>query len=90
MATYLAKAPKSNTSYKVIKKANAVIDGGLLFSMSNYLKLVNYRGTTKLGYGDGYLYPHDNLEASELKLCISRCDVLGGIGDVFGFVDGFD
>ena len=65
VATYLARAPKSNTSYKAIKKANAAIDGGLLYSVPNHLKSANYSGARKLGHGDGYLYPHDNLEASK-------------------------
>lgn len=50
VAVYLAKAPKSNASYKGIKNALALIDQGTLYPVPDHLK--NKPKST-------YIYPHD-------------------------------
>ena len=59
VVAYLAKAPKSNATYLAIKKANELIDRGDLYEVPNHLKDSHYKGAQRMGYGKGYVYPHD-------------------------------
>jgi putative ATPase len=59
-AVYLAKAPKSNASYKALARAtDAVRERGNLLPPAA-LRSAAYPGARKLGRGDGYVYPHDD------------------------------
>jgi putative ATPase len=57
--TYLARAPKSNASYRAIGKALEDVEsrGGL--RPPKPIRDASYRGAAKLGHGVGYKYPHD-------------------------------
>jgi putative ATPase len=59
-AVYLAKAPKSNASYKAIARATEIVRerGNLLPPAA--LRSASYAGARKLGRGAGYVYPHDD------------------------------
>jgi putative ATPase len=59
-AIYLAKAPKSNASYRAISRATDVVRerGNLLPPPA--LRSAAYPGARKLGRGAGYVYPHDD------------------------------
>ncbi len=57
--TYLATAPKSNASYVGIKKAMDDVQNITVKDVPNHLKDKHYNGAKKLGFGDGYLYPHN-------------------------------
>lgn len=60
---YLAKAPKSNSAYKAIDMAlNDVETNGLSFSPPNHLKDSHYKDANKYGFGNDYVYSHDNPE----------------------------
>lgn len=58
-AVYVACAPKSNASYMGINKALEDIKNKPIGEVPNHLKDASYKGANKLGYGKGYLYPHD-------------------------------
>ena len=59
-AVYLARAPKSNASYRALAAASAEIreHGNLL--PPDALRSVGHPGSRKLGRGAGYVYPHDD------------------------------
>ncbi|MCM8822884.1 MAG: replication-associated recombination protein A [Candidatus Omnitrophica bacterium] len=56
---YLATAPKSNASYLAIEKAVGEIKKEMTQDVPDHLKSTGYSGAEILGYGKGYLYPHD-------------------------------
>jgi putative ATPase len=56
---YIAKAPKSNTSYKAIEAALQDIATEGTMEVPDHLKDSHYPGAKKLGHGEGYKYPHD-------------------------------
>lgn len=58
--TYLASAPKSNASYKALRKAQEVVRSS--GSQEIPMNLVNApaKGMNELGYGKDYEYPHDH------------------------------
>ncbi|MCM8825769.1 MAG: replication-associated recombination protein A [Candidatus Omnitrophica bacterium] len=56
---YLATAPKSNASYLAIEKAVGEIEKAITQDVPDHLKSTGYFGADVLGYGKGYLYPHD-------------------------------
>jgi putative ATPase len=58
-AIYVAKAPKSNASYKAIEAAWNDIATEETMEVPDPLKSGNYPGAKKLGHGVGYKYPHD-------------------------------
>ncbi len=58
-AIYVAKAPKSNASYKAIEAAWNDIATEETMEVPDPLKSGNYLGAKKLGHGVGYKYPHD-------------------------------
>jgi putative ATPase len=57
--TYIAKAPKSNASYKAIEAALKDIATEETMEVPDQLKDSHYPGAKKLGHGEGYKYPHD-------------------------------
>lgn len=56
---YLAKAPKSNSAYLALEKAAADVAEGRTLAVPKHLQDGHYAGASKLGRGQGYLYPHD-------------------------------
>lgn len=56
---YIAKAPKSNASYKAIEAALKDISTEETMEVPDHLKDSHYPGAKKLGHGTGYKYPHD-------------------------------
>jgi putative ATPase len=58
-ATYLALAPKSNASYRGIRRASAHVREHGAQPPPSYLRDAHYPGAKKLGRGVGYVYPHD-------------------------------
>jgi putative ATPase len=59
VTTYLAKAKKSNASYKGINEAISDVERGVSLTVPPHLRGSNYAGAAELGHGKGYLYPHD-------------------------------
>jgi putative ATPase len=61
-AVYLALAPKSNASYKALRRAQEwVRENGPVLPPAA-LQSAAYPGARKLGRGKGYDYPHDRPE----------------------------
>ena len=58
-AVYVACAPKSNASYIGIDKALGDIKNKPIGKVPAHLRDASYKGATNLGYGKGYLYPHN-------------------------------
>src|SRR5258707_1187960 len=58
-AIYLARAPKSNASYRAISEAMRDVQERGNFSPPAALRDGSYYGR-KLGHGEGYIYPHDD------------------------------
>jgi putative ATPase len=56
---HLALAPKSNAVVKAIGAAQADVRAGLIGAVPAHLRDTHYAGATRLGHGDGYVYPHD-------------------------------
>ena len=67
-AAYLARAPKSNASYRAIDRALAEVKerGGL--RPPKPIRDASYAGAAKLGHGTGYIYPHDHPDAEQQYL----------------------
>ncbi len=57
--TYLACAPKSNSSYMAIEKAMDRVKSQTTVPVPQTLRDTHYRGAEILGHGIGYQYPHD-------------------------------
>ena len=58
-ASYVATAPKSNSSYVAIDKALKAVAEQKVATIPSYLKDAHYKGASKLGHGIGYQYAHD-------------------------------
>lgn len=58
-AIYLACAPKSNTAYKAINNAWEAVDKEPSHPVPFNLRNPVTKGMKAMGYGKGYLYPHD-------------------------------
>lgn len=58
-AIYLSCAPKSNTAYNAINKAYEEVKTGRQYSVPFHLRNPVTKGMKAMGYGKGYLYPHD-------------------------------
>src|SRR5918994_2750923 len=56
-ALYLARAPKSNSVTDALERAMA--DADSTDPVPSHLRDAHYTGAAKLGYGEGYEYPHD-------------------------------
>lgn len=54
----LATAPKSNSAAEAIWAAMADLEAGNSGDIPAHLKDAHYKGASKMGHGDGYLYPH--------------------------------
>jgi putative ATPase len=59
-AVYLARAPKSNASYRALAAATADVREHGHLHPPDALRSASYPGAAKLGRGKGYVYPHDN------------------------------
>ena len=57
---YLAMAPKSNAALKAINAAKAAIAEGAPTDVPLHLRNASFAGARGLGYGKGYIYPHDH------------------------------
>lgn len=57
--TYLACAPKSNASYKGLLAAQAAVRAQGALPVPLHLRNAPTQMMEDLGYGEGYLYPHD-------------------------------
>ena len=56
---YLARAPKSNASYRAIQRAGQDVRERGNLRPPKPLRDASYAGAAKLGHGQGYRYPHD-------------------------------
>lgn len=56
---YLASAPKSNAAYLGINRAIADVRAGHYGAVPKHLRDGHYGGSSRLGHGVGYKYPHD-------------------------------
>ncbi len=59
-AVYLARAPKSNASYKALGAAVADVREHGHLSPPDAVRSSAYPGASKLGRGKGYVYPHED------------------------------
>src|SRR5207237_317797 len=59
-AIYLAKAPKSNASYRAIGAATADVREHGHLRPPDAVRSAKYAGAKKLGRGEGYVNPHDD------------------------------
>jgi len=57
--TYLATAPKSNASYRGLREAQQAVRRTGTLEVPLSLRNAPVEGMKDLGYGDGYVYPHD-------------------------------
>ncbi|MGI6308356.1 MAG: replication-associated recombination protein A [Dethiobacteria bacterium] len=57
--TYLACAPKSNAAYLAINAALSAVKSTPREKVPPHLRDASYKGASRLGHGQGYLYPHD-------------------------------
>jgi putative ATPase len=62
---YMARAPKSNASYRAIDRALADVRERGTLRPPKPLRDASYPGAAKLGHGQGYKYPHDRPEGWE-------------------------
>jgi putative ATPase len=68
-SVYLALAPKSNASYKALRRARDWVREHGVPEPPAALRSAAYPGAKKLGRGKGYDYPHDHPEGvSEMEL----------------------
>lgn len=58
-ATYLATAPKSNAACVAIEEATEAVKNTPNISIPVHLQDAHYKGSAKLGHGQGYVYPHN-------------------------------
>ena len=59
-AVYLARAPKSNASYRALGAATADVREHGHLRPPDALRSAAYPGARKLGRGEGYIYPHED------------------------------
>ena len=57
---HLAKAPKSNASYKAILAARSDVKNMPVGEVPMHLRDAHYQGAESLGHGKGYKYPHNH------------------------------
>ena len=58
-AIYVATAPKSNKAYLAVDAALADVKEGVTLPVPLHLRDAHYKGSKKLGHGEGYQYAHD-------------------------------
>jgi putative ATPase len=63
VTTYLASCPKSNRSYMSLNKAREEIEKSRSLPVPLHLRSSKTKLSKDLGYGQGYLYPHDHPKA---------------------------
>ncbi len=56
---YLATAPKSNSAYAALGKAQEDVAKGRTLAVPAHLRDAHYKGSKSLGHGEGYKYAHD-------------------------------
>ena len=56
---YVATAPKSNRACEGISKATADVREGRTLAVPKHLRDTHYKGSKRLGHGEGYKYSHD-------------------------------
>ena len=56
---YLATAPKSNSAYAALGKAEQDLARGRTLAVPAHLRDSHYKGSKALGHGEGYKYAHD-------------------------------
>ncbi|WP_456397897.1 replication-associated recombination protein A [Desulfurobacterium sp.] len=56
---YLSMSPKSNAVYKSLKKVMEAVESGDILPVPLHLRDSHYEGAGNMGYGKGYLYPHN-------------------------------
>jgi len=56
---HLARAPKSNSSYRAYEAAAADVRDARNGAVPTHLRDASYPGAAALGHGDDYVYPHD-------------------------------
>lgn len=57
---HLARAPKSNASYKGLLAARADVQAMAAGEVPMHLRDASYKGASSLGHGANYQYPHDH------------------------------
>lgn len=57
--TYVASAPKSNAACKAVFEAMETVKSQRTMPVPTHLQDAHYKGSAKLGHGQGYLYAHD-------------------------------
>ncbi|HEY1651126.1 MAG TPA: replication-associated recombination protein A [Acidimicrobiales bacterium] len=57
---YLAQAPKSNAVVVALGRAQADVRSGANQEVPTHLRDAHYKGATRLGHGEGYIYPPDD------------------------------
>lgn len=62
---YIARCPKSNRACKAIDAAMQDIYNGLNFQPPMHLRDSHYKDAKKYGFGEGYVYTHDNPEYNQ-------------------------
>jgi putative ATPase len=65
-AVYLARAPKSNASYRALGRATEDVRERGHLRPPDALRSASHPGSRKLGRGQGYLYPHDDPRGFEV------------------------
>jgi len=61
-AIYLATAVKSNSAYLAIDAALTDVRSGRTLPIPKHLRDTHYKGSQRLGHGEGYQYAHDHPE----------------------------
>ena len=62
---YIARCPKTNRACKAIDAAMQDIYNGLNFQPPMHLRDSHYKDAKKYGFGEGYVYTHDNPEYNQ-------------------------
>ena len=62
---YVANAPKSNKCYMAIDQALSDIQSGQDYGVPSHLRDAHYKDAKKYGFGEGYIYSHNNPEAKQ-------------------------
>jgi putative ATPase len=57
--TYVAAAPKSNAATLAIGRAREDVRSGRTLPVPKHLRDTHYKGSERLGHGEGYQYSHD-------------------------------
>jgi putative ATPase len=65
---YVARAPKSNETVVAIDRALSDIQNGKDYSPPMHLKDAHYKDASKYGFGNDYIYSHDNPDAEQAFL----------------------